>query len=385
MINRHNNNYTSVPPFDAFPTLHSLSLLLHALPLDSLPHCSSLTSLSLFNPPLSTLSSSPPPLSAPPSKPSISNQRNYIDPFEMQALSRSLHTLTQLGIIDCPLISSHSLATLAQANPALSSLSLESTTYHLFSAQGLWSFLRTPPSHLHSLSFSRLPSFRPGLLARCSGLQSLMITSRWEVASGLSVRACENEAGEEMKRLKWGWEVAWVTGDQSVGVREVGLMGGGTSRTIQQVSLESLVSILVVVVRRGGGEGAAGVECKDDGAEGGEEGEVKEREAVEVGKSEGAVETMDSAAAAAASAREGIESTATTLAAVAPTIVVDSRNEGRREYEYDHMYVDIQTAAAAAHADLIAACNCALKLMKEANEVIRGVFIKAARADDHPK
>ncbi|CAI5507319.1 unnamed protein product [Closterium sp. Naga37s-1] len=385
----------SPPPLSPFtPLVSPLSLMSPLTPnlLNPRPRSPKLPIPFCFLPFVSPSPVPLPPLPSPPILPPFSPHQpldvahfrlpvGFIDPSEMHALSRSLHTLTQLGIIDCPLISSHSLATVAQANPALSSLSLQSTTYHLFSAQGLWSFLRAPPSHLHSLSFSGLPSFRPGLLARCSGLQSLMITGRWEVASGLSVRACENEAGEEMKRLKWGWEVAWVTGDRSVGVREVGLMGGGTSRTIQPVSLESLVSMLVVEVRRGGGEGAVGVECKDDGAEGGEEGEVKEREAVEAGKSEGAVETMDSAAAAA-SAREGIESTATTSAAVAPTIVVDSRNEGRREYDYEYMYVDIRTAAAAAHADLIAARNCAFKLMKEANEVIRGVFIKAARADD---
>ncbi|CAI5507326.1 unnamed protein product [Closterium sp. Naga37s-1] len=212
MINRHDNNHTSVPPFDAFPALHSLSLLLPVPPLDALPRCSSLTSLTLWKPHPSTISSlaSPSssvrtslktvnlesaqltaclaPLASFPSLSFLDLRSCSIDPCEMHTLSRSIHTLSELGIMNSPLISSHSLAALAHSNPALSSLSLHTTTYHLFSAQGLWSLFHAPPPHLHTLSFSGLASFRPGMLARCSGLHSLMITGRWEIASGLSVR-----------------------------------------------------------------------------------------------------------------------------------------------------------------------------------------------------
>ncbi|CAI5462371.1 unnamed protein product [Closterium sp. Yama58-4] len=148
MVDRDNNNHTSVPPFDAFPALHSLSLRLPVPPLDALPRCSSLTSLTLWKPHPSTLSflassssavrptlntlnlelaqlvSCLAPSASFPSLSSLGFRSCTIDPCELHALSRSLHTLTHLAILNCPLLSSHSLATLAQTNPALSSLAL---------------------------------------------------------------------------------------------------------------------------------------------------------------------------------------------------------------------------------------------------------------------
>ncbi|CAI5957749.1 unnamed protein product [Closterium sp. NIES-65] len=320
-ISSYTNNRTSRAPLHAFPALRSLSLLLPVSHLDSLPHCSFLTPLALFNPHPSTLSSLASsssavrpilktlnlksaeltaclaPLASFPSLSSLDLQTCSIDPFELHALSRSLHTLTDLGIINCPLISSHSLATLAQTNLALSSLSLHTTSYHLFSAQGLWSLFHAPPAHLHTLSFSGLPSFRPGLLAHCSGLQSLTIAGRWEIAPRFSVRGCDDEAGQEMERMGWGFDDDWLTWGGSFGEVDLGEAAAAAAVPTQQVSLESLVSMLVVVVRRGGGEGGVGVECKEEGGVGGEEGEVEESEVVEEGKRQGAVAILDQAAA----------------------------------------------------------------------------------------
>ncbi|CAI5975362.1 unnamed protein product [Closterium sp. NIES-65] len=267
-ISSYTNNRTSRAPLHAFPALRSLSLLLPVSHLDSLPHCSFLTPLALFNPHPSTLSSLASsssavrpilktlnlksaeltaclaPLASFPSLSSLDLQTCSIDPFELHALSRSLHTLTDLGIINCPLISSHSLATLAQTNLALSSLSLHTTSYHLFSAQGLWSLFHAPPAHLHTLSFSGLPSFRPGLLAHCSGLQSLTIAGRWEIAPRFSVRGCDDEAGQEMERMGWGFDDDWLTWGGSFGEVDLGEAAAAAAVPTQQVSLESLVAIL---------------------------------------------------------------------------------------------------------------------------------------------
>ncbi|CAI5991815.1 unnamed protein product [Closterium sp. NIES-64] len=264
-ISSYTNNRTSRAPLHAFPALRSLSLLLPVSHLDSLPHCSFLTPLALFNPHPSTLSSLASsssavrpilktlnlksaeltaclaPLASFPSLSSLDLQTCSIDPFELHALSRSLHTLTDLGIINCPLISSHSLATLAQTNLALSSLSLHTTSYHLFSAQGLWSLFHAPPAHLHTLSFSGLPSFRPGLLAHCSGLQSLTIAGRWEIAPRFSVRGCDDEAGQEMERMGWGFDDDWLTWGGSFGEVDLGEAAAAAAVPTQQVSLESLI------------------------------------------------------------------------------------------------------------------------------------------------
>ncbi|CAI5964896.1 unnamed protein product [Closterium sp. NIES-64] len=264
-ISSYTNNRTSRAPLHAFPALRSLSLLLPVSHLDSLPHCSFLTPLALFNPHPSTLSSLASsssavrpilktlnlksaeltaclaPLASFPSLSSLDLQTCSIDPFELHALSRSLHTLTDLGIIKLPFdlqpLPRHPRST----NLALSSLSLHTTSYHLFSAQGLWSLFHAPPAHLHTLSFSGLPSFRPGLLAHCSGLQSLTIAGRWEIAPRFSVRGCDDEAGQEMERMGWGFDDDWLTWGGSFGEVDLGEAAAAAAVPTQQVSLESLI------------------------------------------------------------------------------------------------------------------------------------------------
>ncbi|CAI5954045.1 unnamed protein product [Closterium sp. NIES-64] len=151
-----------------------------------------------------------------------------IDPCELHALSRSFHTLTHLALHDCPLVSSHSLAALTDTNPALSSLSLHSTSYPLFAAQGLRQVLRASPSRLHTLTLSGLPAFRPGTLARCSGLKRLTLRGRGEAKESVS-----------------------------------------PSESPQEPSLEGLVALLVHVEERG--DGGGGVEQRGcfEGTKGG--------------------------------------------------------------------------------------------------------------------
>ncbi|CAI5520618.1 unnamed protein product [Closterium sp. Naga37s-1] len=125
-----------------------------------------------------------------------------IDPFEMHALARSLHTLTHLALHDCPSVSSHALAPLVEANPALSSLALHGTTYHLFSAPPFRSLLLLSSPRLHTLDLSGLPSFRPGMLAPCSGLHSLTLKGKAEklAAPRAAGPAAEAEAAAAIVR-----------------------------------------------------------------------------------------------------------------------------------------------------------------------------------------
>ncbi|CAI5507321.1 unnamed protein product [Closterium sp. Naga37s-1] len=199
-----NFNDPPPPPVDAFPALRSLTLLYEPSHYRLISRCSSLTSPTLWRPDafglFSLSSSSSPlhrslasltihsawleaalsPLAAFPRLASLAFHSCSIDSCELHALSRSLHTLTHLAILDCPLVSSHVLAPLVEANPALSSLSLHSTSYPLFAAQGLRTLLVHSSPCLHTLTLSGLPSYRPGMLARCSSLKRLTLKGRGE-------------------------------------------------------------------------------------------------------------------------------------------------------------------------------------------------------------
>ncbi|CAI5477252.1 unnamed protein product [Closterium sp. Yama58-4] len=247
-------SHAPLPPVHLFPALHSLSLLIHASKLTPLTRCSSLTSLTLWNPTPSTLSSLASSSSLRLSLKSLflhsaklesclSSIRRFttltslsflscsINPFELHTLSRSLHSLTHLTIHDCPLVSSHSLASLVQANPALSSLSLHGTSYRLFSTQGFRSLLHLSAPRLTALDLSGLPSLRPGMLAHCSGLRSLSLIGKPETISVRRERG--GEAGTGEGRGGGGRE-----GEGDVEERVV----------LQQVSFESLVGMLALRV-----------------------------------------------------------------------------------------------------------------------------------------
>ncbi|CAI5496410.1 unnamed protein product [Closterium sp. Naga37s-1] len=195
------------PPVHTFPSLRSLSLLFVPAHHRCIALCSSLTSLALWHPDAFALHSL-----ASPSTPlhrsltsltihnawletaltpltsfsrlaSLSFLSCTIDPCDLHALARSLHTLTHLAVHDCPMIPSHSLAALAESNPALASLSLHSTSHFLFIARSLRDLFLSSSSRLHTLTLSGLPSYRPGMLARCSSLQCLTLRGR-EAARG---------------------------------------------------------------------------------------------------------------------------------------------------------------------------------------------------------
>ncbi|CAI5494660.1 unnamed protein product, partial [Closterium sp. Naga37s-1] len=202
-----------LPPVHLLPSLQSLSLLYVPSDYLSIPRCSSLTSLTLWGPESSSLSSlafSPSscassssvassrpsslrtsltsltiysaqlscsfaPLTFFPSLSSLSLHSCSIDRYELRSLSRSLYKRTHIAIHSCPFVSSYSLIPTLQANPALSSLSLHGTNYCLFAAQGFRSLLARCSSQLHSLHLAGFPSLRPGLLADCSALRSLSV------------------------------------------------------------------------------------------------------------------------------------------------------------------------------------------------------------------
>ncbi|CAI5496475.1 unnamed protein product [Closterium sp. Naga37s-1] len=185
-IYRH-ATHNPLPPLHAFPSLHSLSLFIHTSKLKpptrrsfltSLTHCSSLTSLTLWNPAPPTLSSlasssssltptfkSLTPHSAKlqsflsslcrfPTLTPLSFLSYSIDPFELHTLSCSLHTLTHLTVHDCPL---------GRVTIATPDEDLDHTTK---SSQGFHSLLHLSAPRLNALDLSRLPSFRPGMLVR---------------------------------------------------------------------------------------------------------------------------------------------------------------------------------------------------------------------------
>ncbi|CAI7761024.1 unnamed protein product [Closterium sp. NIES-53] len=368
-IIHRNSTGTPLPPIHAFPALHSLALLIPASKLTPLTRCSSLTSLTLWNPLPSTLSSLASsssssvrtslksltlhsaklesclaPLASLPRLTSLAFLSCTIDPFDLHALARSLHTLTHLTIHNCPLVSSHALAALVEANQALSSLSLRGTTYRLFSAPPFRSLLHLSSPRLHTLELSGLPSFRPGMLAHCSGLQSLVLKGMPETLAAPSEGDAETRSGEGRG------------GGGGDGEGE----GGGTV-VLQRVSLESLVGLLVRVVQRGGEEGEVGGEAGgEEGGKVGEGGRGEECEAEEVDRVEGANEATTTAGAALARVG-GAAGLAAAAAAIAPR-AGNSRNGEESEY------VDIRTAAAAARADLIESSRDMVVLMETAKE-----------------
>ncbi|CAI5942256.1 unnamed protein product [Closterium sp. NIES-65] len=244
-----------------------------------------------------------------------------IDPCELHALSRSFHTLTHLALHDCPLVSSHSLAALTDTNPALSSLSLHSTSYPLFAAQGLRQVLRASPSRLHTLTLSGLPAFRPGTLARCSGLKRLTLRGRGEAKESVS-----------------------------------------PSESPQEPSLEGLVALLVHVEERG--DGGGGVEQRGcfEGTKGGVDA-VERRE----GKKRGEGGTPASGSAAATAAETTEEATAAAGAAAESTaeaatpVPTHAGTRGNRDRRY---YQDIRTEAAAACADTAAVIDDSRALLQ---------------------
>ncbi|CAI7774572.1 unnamed protein product [Closterium sp. NIES-53] len=234
-----------------------------------------------------------------PSLSSLSLHSCTIDPNELHSfsrslhsLSRSLHSLTHLTIHSCPLVSSRSLAPILQANPALSSLSLHSTTYRLFSAQGLRALLSRCSSQLRSLHLDGLPCVRPGLLADCRGLSSL------------SVEGAIDPPGQHLP---------------------------------QDVSLDGLVSMLVRVERIGVARGRAGGEAgREAGGEVGTEGWEKGNAGGSAATAAAAVSRIACRAAAGGSGR----------------------------------FVDFRTEAVAAQADKFAATQSAINFFDAAEEAI---------------
>ncbi|CAI5961089.1 unnamed protein product [Closterium sp. NIES-64] len=346
------------------PPIHSFALLITASKLNPLTCCSSLTSLTLWNPLPSTLSSLASsssssssvraslksltlhsaklqsclaPLASFPHLASLAFLACTIDPFDLHALACSLHTLTHLTIHDCPLVSSHALAALVEANPALASLALHGTTNHLFSAPPFRSLLLLSSPRLHTLDLSGLPSFRPGMLAPCSGLHSLALTGMPEELAAPGGGDAESRSGE----------------GRGGGEREGEGEGGGTMMH-QHVSFESFVGLLVRVVQRGGEGGEAGWDVERDGGVVGEAGRWEECEAEEVGRGKGASEATMTADAALA--RVGAAGPAAEARAVNP------RSGERR------VHVDVRTAAAAARADLIESSGDVVALLDMAQD-----------------
>ncbi|CAI5489995.1 unnamed protein product [Closterium sp. Naga37s-1] len=338
-------NETPPPPVDAFPSLHTLTLLYQPSQYRFIARCSSLTSLTLWRPNafalFSLASSSSPlhlslssltihsalleaaltPLATFPHLTSLTFHSCTIDPCELHSLSRSLHTLTHLAVHDCPLVSSHSLATLVETNLALSSLSLHSTSYPLFAAQGLRNVLRSSSSRLHTLTLSGLPAFRPGTLARCSGLKCLTLRGRGEARESVS-------------------------------------LSESTYESPQEPSLEGLVAFLVRVEEKGGGGGGVEQQGCLEGTEGGVDA-VERREGKK--RREGGTPASGSAAAtAAATAAETAEEATAAGAAAESTAEAATpvpTHAGTRGNEDRRYYLDIRMEAAAACADTAAAID----------------------------
>ncbi|CAI5521787.1 unnamed protein product [Closterium sp. Naga37s-1] len=313
-----------LPPVHLLPSLQSLSLLY--VPSDYLPvpRCSSLTSLTLWAPESSALSSLAFSSSSPssssgslaslsffPSHSSLSLHSCTIDPYELRSLSRSLHSLTHLTIHSCPLVSSHSLVPILQSNPALSSLSLHGTNYCLFAAQRFRSLLSHSSSQLHSLHLSGLPSFHPGLLAACSALRSLSL--------------------------------------EGVGI-------SSDSRLPRTVTLDGLVGMLVRVERRGGAGGKArgGAGAEAGGKAGGRAG----------GKAK-----EDGGADVSERAEPG-----------APAVAAEAQVSSRGGDKQWGRYVDIRREAAAAQEDKLVAAKNIIPLMRAAHQATRTAHSDALSA-----
>ncbi|CAI5475498.1 unnamed protein product [Closterium sp. Yama58-4] len=184
---------------------------------------------STSSPPPPPLSTAPPPPSPstllalkPPSHPSRPSLASPLSPSTpapsihascTPSLARSIRSpsSTSTTVPWSPvMLSQHWL----KPNPALSSLSLHSTTYFLFISQDPRNLFLSSSSHLHTLNLSGLPFFISGMLARCSSLKLLTLKGRGEARESVF----PNEA-------------------------------------LQQPSLESLVALLVHVEARGGGSG----------------------------------------------------------------------------------------------------------------------------------
>ncbi|CAI5458599.1 unnamed protein product [Closterium sp. Yama58-4] len=127
------------------------------------------------------------------------------DPGELHSLSRSIHSLTHFTIHDCPLVCCRAVAAMVRANPSLSTLSLSGTTYRLFSSEPLSTVLRLSSRKLQTLSLAGLPSFRPGMLAGCSSLESLTLQRAEGSLEGLLamlVRVVEARGGAEREKAR---------------------------------------------------------------------------------------------------------------------------------------------------------------------------------------
>ncbi|CAI5502500.1 unnamed protein product [Closterium sp. Naga37s-1] len=214
----------ALPPLHAFPSLRALTLSFRPKEISPLLRCSALTSLSLWQPTgsdLACLASSSsafrsslqsltirsadltnhlPCVSSFTLLSSLSLHSCMFDPCELHSLSRSLHSLTHFTIHGCPLACCRAVATMVRANPSLSTLSLSGTTYRLFIPRPLSTVLRLSSRKLQTLTLSGLPSFRPGMLAGCSSLESLTLEraeGSLEGLLGMLVRVEEAEGGAE--------------------------------------------------------------------------------------------------------------------------------------------------------------------------------------------
>ncbi|CAI5966720.1 unnamed protein product [Closterium sp. NIES-65] len=349
------------PPVHTFPSLRSLSLLFVPAHHRCIALCSSLTSLALWHPDAFALHSlaspSTPlhrsltsltihnawletaltPLASLPRLASLSFLSCTIDPCDLHALARSLHTLThlastqKLAVHHCPMIPSHSLAALAESNPALASLSLHSTSHFLFIARGLRDLFLSSSSRLHTLTLSGLPSYRPGMLARCSSLQCLTLRGR-EAARGSIL----------------------------------------PSESPQKPSLDCIVAMLVRVEQLGAPEGPEGggdgVERWKGAMVGENGGRGSTAASPAAAAAAGEAETEDEAEAMTAEAKEGDE--AVSPAAAATPVVCSSR---RRRY------VDLRKEAAAGRAEFVAAMDNWMALTKTSKWKLKKAATEALR------
>ncbi|CAI5998207.1 unnamed protein product [Closterium sp. NIES-65] len=224
---RRYEDRTALPPLHAFPSLRAVTLGFHPKEISPLLRCSALTSLSLWQPTGGDLACLASPCFSPSFRSSLQsltiqsgNLTNYLprvssftslsslslesctfNPCELHSLSRSLHSLTHLTIDNCPSVCGRAVAAMVRANPSLSSLSLSGSSYRLFSSKPLSAVLRLSSRKLQTLTLAGLPSFRPGMLAGCSSLESLTLErteGSLEGLLGMLVRA--DEAGGLMAR-----------------------------------------------------------------------------------------------------------------------------------------------------------------------------------------
>ncbi|CAI5950009.1 unnamed protein product [Closterium sp. NIES-64] len=171
---RRYEDRTALPPLHAFPSLRAVTLGFHPKEISPLLRCSALTSLSLWQPTGGDLAC----LASPCFSPSFRSS--------LQSLTIQSGNLTNY----LPRVSSFT---------SLSSLSLESCTFN--PSKPLSAVLRLSSRKLQTLTLAGLPSFRPGMLAGCSSLESLTLErteGSLEGLLGMLVRA--DEAGGLMAR-----------------------------------------------------------------------------------------------------------------------------------------------------------------------------------------